>query len=75
MATHTYGARVAEVVLRYMNVAGVSTAELADTTLIPRTTLRRKLATGAFTSDELLVIASELGTSPSAVLAEAERAA
>lgn len=63
---------VAEVVRGTMEQAGESAKHLAEVTLIPRTTLVRRLAgTSPFTIPELERIASVLGTTVTQILADA----
>lgn len=67
---------VAEVVREAMERVGESAKHLAEVTLIPRTTLVRRLAgTSPFTIPELERIASVLGTTVTQILAEASAAA
>lgn len=66
---------VAEVVRGTMEQAGESAKHLAEVTLIPRTTLVRRLAgTSPFTIPELERIASALGTTVTQILADAGEA-
>lgn len=63
---------VAGAVRAAMEQVGESSKHLAEVTLIPRTTLVRRLAgTSPFTIPELERIASALGTTVTQILAEA----
>lgn len=67
----TYPQRVAAAVTEAMETGGWSEKALAEKTGIARVTLRRRLAGSPFDVSELAAIASALGTTVSALLAEA----
>ena len=62
--------RVAQAVAEAMEAGGWSEKGLAEATGIPRVTLRRRLAGSAFNVAELAAIASALGTTVTALVAE-----
>ena len=73
--TTAYPVRLAQVIRSRQHQAGLTTLALAEAAHIPRTTLQRRLGTGDFTAAELAGIADVLGTTVSALAAEAESAA
>lgn len=70
MDTTAYPIRVAQAVTEAMNAGGWSEKALAETTGIPRVTLRRRLAGAAFNVAELAAIADALGTTVSELIGE-----
>ncbi|WP_180272152.1 helix-turn-helix domain-containing protein [Actinomyces ruminis] len=73
MVTNPPPGRVAEVITSDMESAGMSVFSLAQTTLIPRATLQRRLvADGKLELQELAAIASALGTTVSNLISRAE---
>lgn len=65
---------IAQVVHGSLRSAGLSVQAIADTSGIPLTTLKRRFAGATpFTLTELGSLADLAGTTPSALLAEAER--
>lgn len=73
---HPSSVELAEIVRNAVADQGLSIRDLASATLIPRTTLDRRLAGASpFTVPELRAIAACLGTSGSALLAAAEAVA
>lgn len=69
-ATPTYAQRVAHTVSAAMQAGDWSEKALAESTGIPRVTLRRRLAGSPFDVSELERIAAALGTTVSALLTE-----
>ena len=65
-------ARLAAAVAAALQTADISLRQAEEQTGIPRTTLRRKLRTGAFTVPEIEALASAAGTTAAALVAEAE---
>lgn len=65
-----YSARVALRVAAAMEAGGWSEKAMAETTGIPRVTLRRRLAGAAFNVAELAAISEALGTTVSELLGE-----
>ena len=65
-------ARLATAVAAALQTAGLSLRQAEEQTGIPRTTLRRKLRTGAFTVPEIEALAAAAGTTAAALIAEAE---
>lgn len=65
-----YSARVASKVADAMEAGGWSEKAMAESTGIPRVTLRRRLAGAAFNVAELAAIADTLGTTVSALVNE-----
>lgn len=53
-----------------MEAGGWSEKAMAEATAIPRVTLRRRLAGGAFTIPELHAVANTLGTTVASLTAE-----
>lgn len=68
MDTNTYPRQVSETVAEAMMAQGWSEKSMAETTGIPRVTLRRRLAGAAFNVAELAAIADALGTTVSALV-------
>lgn len=62
-----------EVINRRRLDSGRSFRNLADETLIPLSTLHRKMSTGDFTLPEVARLAVVFDTTPSELMAEAER--
>lgn len=67
-------ARLATVAASALAEVGISEHRAAEVTGIPRSTLRRRLATGDFTISELAAVADLVGATMSALLARAEQA-
>src|SRR5699024_1725181 len=61
-----------QVIDRHRIATGRSFRDLADETLIPLSTLHRKMHSGDFTMPEVARLAAALQTTPSALMAEAE---
>lgn len=74
MVTHHPAAEgIARAVAEALADAGISHKAAADAALIPRTTLRRKLAGASpFTIPEIARLATVLGLTPSDLMARAE---
>lgn len=72
----TQAARIAQAVAAEMRAVGMTTLGLAEATSIPRSTLQRRLRTGAgFEIQELFAIADALGTTVKELISKADRAA
>lgn len=67
--------QIGAVVTARMRASGISESRAALESGISRQTLRRRLASGAFTTPELLSIAAVLDVPASVLLAQAEAAA
>lgn len=69
-----YTTAVASVVTDRIDAAGKSHLRISEETGIPRTTLARRLSGASpFTVAELSALAAALGTTPSALVADAEK--
>lgn len=71
----TPGQRLAAVIERRRVETGRTYRNLADETLIPLTTLHRRLNGDGFTVEEVARLAVVFDTTPSALMAEAEEVA